>query len=159
MPRKRVEPSKEFGGPEDLLVLAKKKKDPKQSQRYLAIRMLIQGQDRETVMISFGISWSTLQKWVSLWNKGGKDKIEIGKSSGRPSKITPEAEEFLVEKIEFTHPRTGERITGIHLSGVLKKKVRDKIKQKCDLLSTSQNGLQKVKTSNFSDSKKRRKSK
>lgn len=67
--------------------------------------------------------------------------MKVGKPSGRPSKLTEEAKDFIVKKIEFAHPKTGERITDVAISGVLKKNIRDQIKQKCDLLLSSQAGV------------------
>jgi transposase len=42
-------------------------------------------------MAVFGIKWTTLQKWVRLWNEGGIEKLAVGKPAGRPSKMTTEA--------------------------------------------------------------------
>ena len=142
MGRKRVEPNQEFGSPETLLSLSKKTKDPELRQRYLALRALMLGQDRDAVMTQQGISWSVLQKWVRLWNKGGVDAIQIGKPTGRPSRLTPEAKAYVEEIVEFTHPKTGEKVTGRFISGRLKKSIRDMLVRKCDLLSSPPDGVQ-----------------
>lgn len=127
-----------YGTPDKLLIWSKKTKNPLESKRFLAIRMLMTGSSREEVMKCFGLNWSTLQKWVKLWNKGGQEYLRVGIPSGRPQKLNQEAKDFLVRKIEFTHPKTGERITGVAISGILEKKFRDKIEQKCNLLLSSQ---------------------
>jgi transposase len=141
MPMKRMEPDRKFGSADDLFSWSRECKDIRQSERFMAIRMLMQGRSREEVMEIYGISWSTLQRWVKLWNKGGKEALIMGKPTGRPSKLTPEAKDFLVEQIEFTNRRTGKKVTAIHISGVLEKKVRDKIKSRVDSLLPAKDGL------------------
>jgi transposase len=120
MDRRRMEPGEEFGGPERLLALSKETKDLQLVQRCLALRMLMLGEPRELVMAAFGIKWTTLQKWVRFWNEGGIEKLAVGKPSGCPSKMTTEARDFVVTLVEFTHPKTGEKITGRFVSGRLK---------------------------------------
>jgi len=141
MAQKIMQPKTEYGKPDDLLKWSKQTKNKLESTRFLALRMLMNGLSRQDVMDVFGISWSTLQKWVRLWNKGGKDFVSVGKPTGRPSKMTQEAKDFIVRKIEFTSKKTGERITGLAISGTLKKSIRDQIKEKCDLLLASQDGM------------------
>jgi len=119
----------------------KEARSPLELKRLTAIRLLMAGSSRESVMEMFNISWSALQKWVRLWNKGGAELLKVRKPTGRPSKMTPDVKDFIVRKIEFTSSQTGERITGLSLSGTLKKNIRDKIKEKCDLLVASQDGL------------------
>lgn len=137
-----MEPQQEFGGPEKLLALSKEAKDPLLVQRCLALRMLMMGEPREHVMQAFGIEWTTLQKWVRLWNEGGAKKLAVGKPTGRPSRMTDEAKDFVVKLVEFTHPKTGEKITGRFISGRLKKSIRDKLERGSGLVPPSKNGLQ-----------------
>lgn len=127
-PYKRMELNKEFGSAEKLLALSKETKNHEESCRYLALRMLMLSENRERVMEIFGIKWTTLQKWVRLWNKGGANAIKVGKPTGRPPKMTDEAKDYVVKIVEFTHPKTGEKITGRFISGTLKKNIRDKLK-------------------------------
>lgn len=137
-----MEPRQDIGGPEKLLALSKETKDPQFVQRCLALRMLMMGEPREHVMQAFGIEWTTLQKWVRLWNEGGAEKLAVGKPAGRPSRMTDEAKDFVVKLVEFTHPKTGEKITGRFISGRLKKNIRDQLNRGSGLLSPSKNGLQ-----------------
>lgn len=141
MAQKRMEPDQRFGTPAELLFWSKDTKEPLESQRLLGIRMLMLGSSREDVMRTFGISWSTLQKWVRLWNKGGRENLRVGKPTGRPQKLSQDVKDFLVREIEFIHPKTGKRITGVAISGTLKKNLRDQVKQKCDLLLSSSFGI------------------
>jgi hypothetical protein len=67
MAQKRMQPDNQFGTPDKLLSWSRETKEPLESQRFLAIRMLMMDSTREEVMQCFGISWSTLQKWVKLW--------------------------------------------------------------------------------------------
>lgn len=121
MGRKRIEPDQKFGGPEILLALSRKTEEPKLRDRFLALWMLMMGHSREQVMESFGVKWTTLQEWVRLWNKGGIESIQVEKPTGRPAKMTDEARDFIVKSVEFTHPKTGEKITGKWISAKLKK--------------------------------------
>lgn len=141
MPQKIVKPNEKFGSPSDLLKWSKECKDVRQSERFTAIRLLMLGRSREDVMEVYDISWSTLQRWVKLWNKGGKESLMMGKPTGRPSRLTQEGKNFLIEQIEFTNKRTGKKVNAIHISGILEKKYRDQIKARCDSLSSSQDGL------------------
>ena len=153
MAQKRMEPDQSKGKPDELLELSKKSRSPLEIKRYIAIRMLMTGCSREDVMGFFGISWSTLQKWVRLWNKGGKEALKVGKPTGCPPKLTEEAKDFIVKKIEFTHPKTGERITGVAISGQLKKNIRDKLQQELGLSNYSPAGLSKDQTQKNSGKK------
>ena len=141
MPMKRMEPDKKFGSAKDLHGWSRECKDLRQSERFTAIRMLMKGLSREDVMKTYGITWSTLQRWVKLWNEGGKEALMMGKPTGRPSKLTPEAKDLLVEQIEFTNKRTGKKVTAIHISGVLEKKDRDNFKSCLDSILSAQAGL------------------
>lgn len=141
MAYKLTKPDEKFGSASDLLKWSKGCKDARQSERFTAIRLLMLGKSREDVMEIYGINWSTLQRWVKLWNEGGKETLKMGRPTGRPSRLTPEAKDFLAEQIEFTDKRTGKKVTAIHISGVLEKKYRDQIKARCDSLSPSQDGL------------------
>lgn len=141
MAQRRLLPDSKHGSPDDLITWSKEAKSPLEVKRFIAIRMLMTGCRREDVMHFFAVSWSALQKWVRLWNKGGKEALLVGKPSGRPPRLTTEAKDYIVKKIEFVHPKTGERITGRAISGVLKKNIRNQIKEKCDLLSSSEDGL------------------
>ncbi len=67
-------------------------------------------------MDAFDVSWSTLQRWVRLWNKGGKEALLQGKRTGRPPILNKEARDFIVKTVEFTNKK-GETITGIAISG------------------------------------------
>jgi len=154
MARKRIEPTREYGGPDELLAWSKESTDQLESHRYLALRMLMLGESRETVMKAFDLSWSTLQKWVRLWNKGGREAVRVGTATGRPPIMTPEGKDFLVKTIEFNHSKTGERITAIAISGRLKKKYRDIVKERCDLLLASQTGLPLEEGEKHSDSER-----
>jgi Transposase and inactivated derivatives len=142
MPQKLLIPNKNYGNPSDLLKWIDECKNIKQAKRFGAIRLLMLGKSREDVMEIYGVVWGTLQKWVKLWNKGGKELLMLGKPTGRPTKLTQEAKDFIVKQFEFTDKRTGEKITAISISGVLEKKIQDKIKARCDSLSSSQDGLQ-----------------
>lgn len=142
MGRKRIELNQDFGSPEKLLALSKETKDPLFTQRCVALRMLMLGESREHVMKIFDLKWTTLQKWVRLWNEGGLESISVGKPTGRPPKMTEEAKNFVVKIVEFTHPKTGEKVTGRFISGQLKKSVRDNLERECDLLSPSKDGIQ-----------------
>ena len=141
MSRKRIEPDLRYGNSDDLFRRAKQTKSLEESRRFNAIRLLMLGRTREDVMETFAASWSTLQQWVRLWNKGGEKNPRTAKRPGRPSRLTSEGRQLISEKVEFTNPKTGERITAIRLSGVLEKKVADKIKAKYDLLSSQKNGV------------------
>lgn len=121
MGRKCVEPNQEYGDAKKLFDLSREAEDPKLRDRYLALWMLMTGRSREEVMESFGLKWTTLQQWVRLWNKGGIEQIQVGKPTGRPQKLTDDAKDFIVKNVEFTHPKTGERITGRWISAKLKK--------------------------------------
>ncbi|MCD4786319.1 MAG: helix-turn-helix domain-containing protein [Candidatus Eremiobacteraeota bacterium] len=153
MARKRMEIDQTKGTADELLELSKKSKNPLEVKRYIALRMLMTRCSREDVMSFFGITWSTLQKWVRLWNKGGAESLKVGKPIGRPSRLTEEVKDFIVKKIEFTNPKTGERITGTAISGQLKKKIRDKLQQKLGLSNSSQDGVSEDKTKEDSHKK------
>lgn len=101
--------------------MSKKLGNTLEYKRCIAIKMLMTGCSREEVMGFFDIKWGTLQEWVRLWNKGGREALRVGKPTGCPPKLTDEAKDFIVRKIEFTNPKTGERITGTAISGQLKK--------------------------------------
>jgi transposase len=154
MCQKRMEIDQSKGSSDDLLAWSKESRNPLEVKRYLAIRMLMTGCSRENVMQFFGLSWSTLQKWLRLWNEGGKEALKVGKPTGRPSKLTDEAKDFIVRKIEFTNPRTGERVTGTAISGTLKKNIRDQLIKKLGLPESSQDGLSQ--DSSQKDSNKQR---
>ena len=158
MPQKLLVPNEEYGSPSELLKWSKENKEARQAERFLAIRLLMLGKNRQEVMETYGIAWCTLQKWVKLWNKGGKEFLMLGKPTGRPTKLTQEAKDFIVKQFEFTDKRTGEKITAISISGVLEKKIQDRIKTRCDSLSSSQDVLQNVDSADNATSKKRKKS-
>lgn len=141
MKGKKIEPTQRFATPEDLLKIAKTCKSAEKSRRCIMLRMLMQGKPRKEVLETVGISQSTLQRWVKAWNERGEEALEKGKSSGRPSKLTEEGKNFLVELIEIPDKRTGKKITAIHLRGVLEKKYRDKIKRWSDSLPIKETGL------------------
>jgi transposase len=143
MAQKIMQPDQQFGSPDDLLAWIKESNNSLEIQRYLSIRMLMTGLSREDVMHMFNLSWSTLQKWVRLWNKGGRESLKVGKPSGRPPMLTEEVQDFIVKKVKFTDLKKGERITGTSISGTLKKNVRDQIEQKLDLQLFAQDRLPK----------------
>ncbi len=121
MGRNCEQPDQEFCSPEKLFKLHLEAEDVRLRNRYLAIWMLMDGKSREFVMEQFNIQWTTLQKWVRLWNKGGPERLKLGKITGRPTKMTDEAKDFIVKSIEFTHSETGEKVTGLSISANLKK--------------------------------------
>jgi len=83
MAKQRMLPDTKYGTPEKLLTWSLETKEPIEAKRFLGIRMLMMGSRREDVMSAFGITWSTLWKWVRLWNKGGRVFLKVGKPSGR----------------------------------------------------------------------------
>lgn len=124
-----MQPDTKFCSPDELTALMKEARSPLEFKRLTAIRLLMAGSSRESVMEMFNISWSALQKWVRLWNKGGAELLKARKPTGRPSKMTPDVKDFIVRKIEFTSSQTGERITGLAISGTLKKIFGIKLKK------------------------------
>jgi transposase len=121
MGRRCIEPSQEYGDAKKLFDLSREADDSKLRDRCLALWMLMTGRSREEVMENFNVKWSTLQQWVRLWNKGGIEQLKVGKPTGRPQKMTDDAKDFVVKTVEFTHPKTGEKITGKWISAKLKK--------------------------------------
>ncbi len=142
MPQKLLVPNEKYGSPSDLLKWIDECKNIKQAKRFGAIRLLMLGKSRKDTMEIYGVVWSTLQNWVKLWNKEGRDFLELGKPAGRPSRLTQEAKDFIVKQIELTDNRTGKKVTAISISGVLGGKIQDKIRIRCDSLSSPQDGLQ-----------------
>lgn len=141
MGRKEVKPDNKYGNASELLEWSKHLKSSLETRRYLAIRLLLLDRSREEVEKALGVSKSCLRKWVSLWNKGGREYLKAGLPSGRKSRMTEEAKNYVSQKIEFTNTKTGERMTGIAISGILKKKVLDKIMRRSGLLSFTEDGL------------------
>ncbi len=155
MGRNCEQPDQEFCSPEKLFKLHLEAEDVRLRNRYLAIWMLMDGKSREFVMEQFNIQWTTLQKWVRLWNKGGPERLKLGKITGRPTKMTDEAKDFIVKSIEFTHPETGEKVTGLSISANLKK-ISNRPEHKQCLCSSEKVGLQQDTAKNGSGKARRR---
>ena len=106
MGRPYEKPTRKFGTSEDLYKWSKEAKKVKQAQRFLCIRMLmIEENEVQKVASIFGVSSKAVNRWVCLWNKGGKEALKIIPQSGRPRKFTETHAERVRELVDTQEKR------------------------------------------------------
>lgn len=85
---------------EELLALSRKAAKARSGHRFLAIRDLLLGETRQAVRTRYGISHDTLWQWVRRYNEHGGRGLEEAPRSGRPLKLSPQAEAAFKERLE-----------------------------------------------------------
>jgi len=120
MGRNYVRPTKEFGEPEEILKWSKETGNKNQSVRFLCIRamMIEEGVKLEQIAKMFGVSTREVNRWVRLWNMGGKDALTIKKSPGRPRKFkehhAARVKELVENQQELRSRLTIKGVYGLH---------------------------------------------
>ncbi len=65
-----------------------------------AILLSARGFDLETLALVFGVDRDTASAWLDRFEQGGVQALRDADKSGRPSKITPQAQEVLRQALQ-----------------------------------------------------------
>jgi transposase len=116
----KINPTTEYGTPEELQQWIKKERDSKLANRFNAIRLRQQGYTAKEAAFICNVTTRMVQNWVKIWNAEGKDGL-ISKSGGSESKVTKVMRADIREVVEVHQEIDGKKVTGKLICGYLKK--------------------------------------
>ena len=85
---------------QQLKTLSNKVKDYRMRMRLLAVAHFKVGKNRAQVAITLNVSRRMVNEWVANYFKGGISALENKKPSGRPSLLTEQQKQTLIDYIE-----------------------------------------------------------
>ena len=75
--------------------LARKAKDTRMRLRYDVIRLYLEGRTKSEIADIFAITYQTARNYINAYTSAGIEGLQIGKPSGRPTKLNKEQEQLL----------------------------------------------------------------
>lgn len=76
----------------DVKKLAQKTSDARLKMRYLAVHHFLNGKNRTQIAEAIGVARGSVNTWITKYLNGGLNALQIKKSPGRPTKLTPKQE-------------------------------------------------------------------
>lgn len=98
---------------QQLKTLSNKVKDHRMRMRLLAVAHFRSGKSKADVARTLNVSRRMVNEWVANYLKGGVSALESKKSTGRPSLLSPQQKDQLIEYIEKqSQSASGGRLNG-----------------------------------------------
>lgn len=117
---KKQLPNPIHGSVTDIEKWLKTDKDPNLLKRLNAIRLRMLNYPIETVAEVSQVKRQTVSNWVRQWNHSGKEALHT-KSGGSQSRVTKPMRAEISEIIDIQRTINGKVVTGVLLTGYLKK--------------------------------------
>jgi transposase len=117
---KKQLPDTKHGSLSDIEKWVKSEKDPNLIKRLNAIRLRMLKYPVETIAEISQVKRQSISNWVRQWNHSGKEGL-ITKSGGSRSKVTEPMRAEISEIIDIKRTINGKVVTGVLLTGYLKK--------------------------------------
>ena len=89
----------------DLRRLSRKTKDVRMRLRYDVIKLYLKGRTKTEIADTFDITYQTVRNYINAYKEAGIEGLTIGRSSGRPTKLSNEQEQRLYECISTQMPK------------------------------------------------------